>query len=72
MHCRSFCDALAFSALGMTGVLPLHAQAPPPLRVAWASIERPNPASPYLEAFRGGMRELGYTEGKDLFIDRRP
>jgi len=66
---RSLCAALAFSALGMLAVLPLHAEVPPPLRVAWTSIERPNPASPYLEAFRNGMRELGYTEGKDLFID---
>jgi len=66
---RWLCGALAFLALGMTAVLPLHAQVPRPLRVAWASIERANPASPYLEAFRSGMRELGYTEGKDLVID---
>ncbi len=61
--------SLGRMALGMTAVMPLHAQVPRPLRVAWASIERPNPASPYLEAFRRGMRELGYTEGKELVID---
>src|SRR6266446_5539210 len=55
MNRRWFCGALAFLALGMTAVMPLHAQVPRLLRVAWASIERPNPASPYLEAFRRGM-----------------
>jgi len=40
-----------------------------PLRVAWVSVERTGSKSPYLDAFRDGMRELGYVEGKDLVID---
>lgn len=39
------------------------------LRVAWVSPERADPTSPNLVAFRSGMRELGYAEGKNLVID---
>jgi putative ABC transport system substrate-binding protein len=39
------------------------------LRVAWASIERASAKSPYLEAFRDGMRDLGYAEGRNLVIE---
>lgn len=67
MKRRRFCSALAVAPLALASHA--RAQAPRPLRVAWASIERPDPASPYLGAFRSGMRELGYTEGKDLVID---
>jgi putative ABC transport system substrate-binding protein len=68
MKRRSFCVAL-------TLVLPVfgmraESQSPQPVRVAWASIERESSKSPYLEAFLGGMRELGYTEGKNLIIDK--
>jgi len=45
------------------------AQSARPLRVAWCSIERANLPSPYLDAFRDGMRELGYGEGRNLTID---
>ena len=37
--------------------------------MAWCSIERANARSPYLEAFRDGMRSLGYAEGRSLAID---
>src|SRR5439155_12427871 len=46
-----------------------RAQTPRPLHVAWVSVERAGSKSPYLEAFRDGMRELGYTESNNLVID---
>ena len=41
----------------------------PVLRVAWVSPERAGSKSPNLTAFRTGMRDLGYVEGKNLVID---
>lgn len=64
---RSFCGALALAPLAVASSL--RAQAPRLLHVAWASVERAGAKSPYLDAFRGGMGELGYTQGKNLVID---
>lgn len=46
------------------------AQTPSSVRVSWASIERASASSPFLDAFRRGMRELGYVEGRNLIIDK--
>jgi putative tryptophan/tyrosine transport system substrate-binding protein len=57
------------------GVAPLlagagaWAQTKGPCRVAWVSMDSANANSPMLAAFRGGLAELGYTEGKNLTID---
>lgn len=67
MKRRPFCVALTVVPLPFG--MPAEAQVPQQLRLAWVSIERANPRSPYLEAFRTGMRELGYLEGKNLIID---
>jgi len=46
-----------------------HAQPAGSLRVAWISTDRSTAVSPFLEAFRAGMRELGYVETRNLRID---
>jgi len=38
-------------------------------RVAWVSTDRKGLPSPNLEAFRGGMRDLGHVEGRTVTID---
>jgi putative tryptophan/tyrosine transport system substrate-binding protein len=65
---RSFCVAITIVLL-MFGIR-AEAQLQQQVRVAWVSIERENLKSPYLEAFIGGMGELGYIEGKNLIIDK--
>ena len=46
------------------------AQTSSAVRVSWVSIERAKSESPFLGAFRTGMRELGYVEGRNLVIDK--
>ena len=67
MNRRSVCLTLA--ALPLAAALRAHAQTARMLRVAWVSTDRPAPPSPFLAAFRAGMRELGYVEGQNLRID---
>lgn len=38
-------------------------------RIGWLSFGSMDSHGPYVEAFRQGMRELGYVEGKDYVID---
>lgn len=67
MNRRNACVTLATLPLTMA----LRGQAQPAglLRVAWVSTDRSTAVSPFLEAFRSGMRELGYVENKNLRID---
>lgn len=67
MRRRSFCRSLALLPLAVAPVT--RAQSAQSLHLAWVSIERASAKSPYLEAFRDGMRELGYAEGRNLVIE---
>jgi putative ABC transport system substrate-binding protein len=67
MDRRTACLTLA--ALWSLATIPARAQTARTRRVAWVSIDRVNPESPFLLAFRSGMRELGWVEGKGFVID---
>ncbi|HRH86722.1 MAG TPA: ABC transporter substrate-binding protein [Rubrivivax sp.] len=47
----------------------LYAQGSPPRRVAWVSIDSPNPANRSLAALREALRGLGWTEGQNIVVD---
>jgi len=40
------------------------------LRIGWLTADKPA-NSPFFEAFRGAMRELGYVEGRNLVVETR-
>jgi putative ABC transport system substrate-binding protein len=66
MKRRWLCGALAMSAVqgaGSAGAQPAAA-----FRVAWVSLEKAGSSSPTLAAFRAGLAELGYVEGRNLVI----
>jgi putative tryptophan/tyrosine transport system substrate-binding protein len=67
MNRRTICRILA--GVPMALAMAAAGQSPRVLRVAWVSPERAGSSSPNLAAFRAGMRELGYVEGKNLVID---
>lgn len=47
----------------------LHAQGSAPRRVAWVSIDSPNPANRSLAVLREALRGLGWIEGQNIVID---
>ena len=57
--------------LGLGAILlasPTHAQKPP-TRIGWLSAG--SEPDPFLEAFRDGLRRLGYVEGRNVVLDVR-
>ena len=59
------------AGLGGAAAMPLLARAQQPgrtRRVAWLGLGRPDPQSPYVEALRTGLRELGWVEGRNLML----
>jgi putative ABC transport system substrate-binding protein len=68
MRRREFITLLSGVA---TAAWPLaaHAQQPRVWRIGFLAPEPPTPAM--LSAFRDGLRERGYVEGQNLFIDIR-
>ena len=67
MKRRSFQRSLA--AVPLSAALGALAQPKRPLRVAWVSTERKDLPSRNFAAFRAGLADLGYVEGRDLVID---
>lgn len=67
MNRRNVC--IAMSVLPLAFATRTWAQPGGPLRVAWVSTERSNVPSPFLDALRQGLRELGYSEGRNLVLD---
>ena len=67
MKRRSFHRSL--TAMPLAAALGALAQPKRPLRVAWVSTERKDLPSRNFTAFRAGLSELGYVEGRDLVID---
>lgn len=67
MKRRQLPGALAGSVLWLGGQA--RAQPGSVFRVAWVSLDRADSSSPVLAAFRAGLAELGYTEGRNLAID---
>ncbi len=60
-------------ALGVGALLPRWAAAQVQgkvFRIGWLSNDIPA-NSPFFDAFRGGMRDLGYVEGRNLVIEAR-
>jgi putative ABC transport system substrate-binding protein len=57
---------------GAVALLPLRSLAQPAkvLRVGWISNDKSG-NSPFFEAFRSGMRDLGYVEGRNLTLEAK-
>jgi putative ABC transport system substrate-binding protein len=61
------------ASLGALLALPaaVRAQTAPVMRrIAWFGLGQPDAPSPYLDALRGELRELGWSEGRNLTISR--
>src|SRR5437763_16892704 len=44
-------------------------QREPARRIAWLGAGRAGEPSPYLDSLRAGLRELGWTEGRNLTLN---
>ena len=64
---RAISISTALSGLCVTPML--WAQPVKVARVAWLTMERVEPDTPFWLGFRKGMHELGWIEGKDVVID---
>ena len=62
---------LALSAGTLSAWFPALAQQGKIPRIGYASIGAASPPSPLLEAFRQGLRDIGYVEGRNLIVEYR-
>lgn len=61
----------ALGVYGLTKPLSAIAQSAKVYRVGYVSLGSPDTPSPYLDAFRQGLRECGYVEGKNVILEAR-
>jgi len=66
-------QALVALAWGLLAAPPSAGAQPPPKipRIGYLGAFSPAAGAPLLESFRQGLRELGYVEGQNIFIDYR-
>ncbi len=70
LRTTSFVVTLALG--GLAAPLAGKAQQPPRVaRIGWMSLATPTAPAPFLEAFRQGMRDLGYVEGQNFVLEPR-
>jgi putative ABC transport system substrate-binding protein len=62
-------DRRSAGVLLLAAAAPLPLRAATPRRVAWVSIDSPNPANQSLKVWREAMREQGWIEGQNVVID---
>jgi putative ABC transport system substrate-binding protein len=62
---------LAATAFLLAGSVAVQAQQPKPHRIGFLSAASAKPSNPQFEAFRQGLRELGYVEGKNIVVEAR-
>lgn len=65
---RIFLRGIAAAALA--GAVPARAQSSS-VRIGWVSNTRAADAGLFLDALRGGLKDLGYAEGRNLVIESR-
>ena len=61
---------VALGAITLSGPPYALAQQTVPFRVGWISLDQAE-GSPFFEAFRSGLRDLGWVEGRNLTIEER-
>jgi putative ABC transport system substrate-binding protein len=63
---------LPLALLFLAAPLAAGAQQPPKIpRIGYLGATSPSVSAPLLEAFRQGLRELGYVEGRNIIVDYR-
>jgi len=68
MRRREFITLLGGAAIACPGVVQAQ-RAERVRRVAWLGLGRAGAPSPYVESLRAGLRELGWSEGRNLILD---